>query len=85
MAISKREMELSNSLVALQRQYNELYGYKEVWMRVAKERLIKIDRLQEDILSLANAIKESEVNDCPASIPLGLLSNETVSILQFIG
>jgi hypothetical protein len=83
MGISKREMELSTALMTLQRQYNEMYEYKEGWMKLARERLLEIERLQSDVRSLINAIEESEANEYPASMPMKNLSGETASIILF--
>lgn len=83
MAISKREIELTQSLVMLQRQYNDMFDYKEGWRRLAQERLDEIRLLQKDIQILANEIDKSNEEARPASMPMKDLSGETAAILLF--
>lgn len=83
MAISKREKELSNALMTLQSQYNQMYEYKEGWRLMAKERMDEIQRLEGDIRALIGAIEESEMNEYPAEMPMRSLSAETASIILF--
>jgi cysteinyl-tRNA synthetase len=83
MAITKLEMELTNSLLTLQRQYNELHDYKEELIKLARERLIDIEHLQKDVRSLINEIEESSVEARPAAMPMNVLSSRTVSVILF--
>lgn len=70
MAISRRELELSQSLQTLQSQYNEMVRAKDVWIRKAKnieessekarERLLDIlEQRDEEIETLKKALSES--------------------------
>lgn len=81
MRISQREIELTQSLLTLQRQYNEVHTAKEYWMRLSRERLVEIERLHKEIKSLIQEIDRNAADGFPVSIPPTVVFNCTDSAL----
>jgi hypothetical protein len=83
MAISQRELQLTQSLLDLQTSYNRLVSDRDYWKRKAEERLVDIDRVENDFRVLAETIDRHEKLENDISIPFHLLSEASSASLFF--